>query len=227
MATISPQVLVLFENLNKRQLELENKVTQLKNVIILLTQQELAAEIRNGVKELEKWIELHRNEEQFKQLQVSIRRAILTSKQNIEKEAKIEREMLLGRGHGKQEVFEMRRRNLTSEDTLLHSASDVTESLRRTTQLMEQEIERSAYSAKILDESSRTLKTTFNEYRGFSSVVRSSKQLITKLEQSDWTDRLLILFGLFVFLLVVVYILKKRVWNTGFGWVSWFASWII
>ncbi|CAB4405824.1 unnamed protein product [Rhizophagus irregularis] len=101
MATISPQVLVLFENLNKRQLELENKVTQLKNVIILLTQQELAAEIRNGVKELEKWIEeiaeeqetdkekqvimqkLHRNEEQFKQLQVSIRRAILTSKQNI------------------------------------------------------------------------------------------------------------------------------------------------
>ncbi|RGB26689.1 Sec20-domain-containing protein [Rhizophagus diaphanus] len=248
MATISPQILVLFENLNKRQLELENKVTQLKNVIILLTQQELAAEIRNGVKELEKWIEdikeiaeeqetdkekqvimqkLHRNEEQFKQLQVSIRRAILTSKQNIEKEAKIEREMLLGRGHGKQEVFEMRRRNLTSEDTLLHSASDVTESLRRTTQLMEQEIERSAYSAKILDESSRTLKTTFNEYRGFSSVVRSSKQLITKLEQSDWTDRLLILFGLFVFLLVVVYILKKRVWNTGFGWVSWFASWII
>lgn len=58
MATISPQVLVLFENLNKRQLELENKVTQLKNVIILSTQQELAAEIRNGVKELEKWIEV-------------------------------------------------------------------------------------------------------------------------------------------------------------------------
>ncbi|RIA94825.1 Sec20-domain-containing protein [Glomus cerebriforme] len=248
MAKISPEVHILFENLNKRQLELENNVTHLKNVIVLSTQQELAAEIRNGIKELGKWIEdvkqiaeeqekekdkqailemLRRNEEQFKQLQVSIRRAILTSKQNIEKEAKIEREMLLGRGHGKQEVFEMRRRNLTSEDALLHSASDVTESLRRTAQLMEQEIERSAYSAKILDESSRTLKTTFNEYRGFSSVVRSSKQLITKLEQSDWTDRLLILFGLFVFLLVVLYILKKRVWNTGFGWVSWFASWFI
>ena len=79
----------------------------------------------------------------------------------------------------------------------------------------------------MLDESSRSVKTTYNEYRGFTSVVRSSKQLITKLEQSDWTDRLLILFGLFVFLLVVLYILKKRVWNTGFGWVSWFASWII
>jgi hypothetical protein len=58
MASISAQVLSLFENLNKRQLELENTVTQLKNVIILSTQQELAAEIRNGVKELEKWIEV-------------------------------------------------------------------------------------------------------------------------------------------------------------------------
>ncbi|CAG8496559.1 12044_t:CDS:2 [Funneliformis mosseae] len=235
MAT-SPEVFTLFENLNKRHLELENNVTRLKNVIVLSIQQGLAAEIREGVKEFGKWIEvgitilqmLRRNEEQFKQLQSSIRRAILASKQNIDKEAKIEREMLLGRGDGRNlEAFEMRRRNLTSEDAILHSASDVTESLRRTTQLMQQEIERSAYSAKVLDESSRTLKTTFNEYRGFSSVVRSSKQLITKLEQSDWTDRLLILFGLFVFILVVVYILKKRVWNTGFGWISWFASWFI
>ncbi|CAG8743037.1 948_t:CDS:2, partial [Gigaspora rosea] len=171
---------------------------------------------------------LQRNEEQYKQLQASIRRAVLTSKQNIEREAKIEREMLLGRVDGRNTfAFEMRRRNFTSEDALLHSASDVTDALRRTTQLMQQEIERSAYSAKILDESSRALKSTYSEYRGFSSVLRGSKQLITKLEQIDWTDRLLILFGLFVFVLVVLYILKKRVWNTGFGWMSWFASWVI
>ncbi|CAG8559613.1 7407_t:CDS:2 [Acaulospora morrowiae] len=242
-------MIALFENLNKRQLELENKITQLKNVIIFSVQQELSAEIRDGIKELGKLIDdikqladeqekekdkqqilqrLHRNEEQYKQLQASLRRAILTSKQNIEREAKIEREMLLGRNDGRnQEVFEMRRRNFTSEDSLLHSASDVTESLRRTTQLMQQEIERSAYSAKLLDESSRTLKSTYNEYRGFNSVIRGSKQLITKLEQIDWTDRLLILFGLFVFALVVFYILKKRIWNTGFGWISWFTSWVI
>ncbi|CAG8686064.1 9961_t:CDS:2 [Racocetra persica] len=249
MATLSPEILARFENINKRQLELETKVTQLKNVIALTTQQELYTAIRDGVKELEKWIEdikqtadeqerekdkqtilhrLQRNEEQYKQLQASIRRAVLTSKQNIEREAKIEREMLLGRVDGRNSfAFEMRRRNFTSEDALLHSASDVTDALRRTTQLMQQEIERSAYSAKILDESSRALKSTYSEYRGFSSVLRGSKQLITKLEQIDWTDRLLILFGLLVFVLVVFYILKKRVWNTGFGWMSWFASWVI
>ncbi|CAG8561789.1 35949_t:CDS:2 [Gigaspora margarita] len=249
MATLSPEILARFENINRRQLDLETKVTQLKNVITLTAQQELYSDIRDGVKELEKWIEdikqtadeqerekdkqtilhrLQRNEEQYKQLQASIRRAVLTSKQNIEREAKIEREMLLGRVDGRNTfAFEMRRRNFTSEDALLHSASDVTDALRRTTQLMQQEIERSAYSAKILDESSRALKSTYSEYRGFSSVLRGSKQLITKLEQIDWTDRLLILFGLFVFVLVVLYILKKRVWNTGFGWMSWFASWVI
>jgi hypothetical protein len=58
MATISHEALNLFENLNKRQLELENNVTRLKNVIVLSTQQELAAEIRDGAKELGKWIEV-------------------------------------------------------------------------------------------------------------------------------------------------------------------------
>ncbi|RHZ86669.1 hypothetical protein Glove_48g65 [Diversispora epigaea] len=250
MSTLAPEILSLFENLNKRQLEIEEKITRLKNVLNLITQQELSAEIRGSIKELGKLIDavkliaeeqekekdknailqrLQRNEELHKQLQASHRRAILTSKQNIEREAKIEREMLLGRGDSGRNlnVFEMRNRNLTSEDTLIHSAKDVTESLRRTTELMQQEIERSAYSAKILDESSKTLKTTFSEYRGFASVVRGSKQLITKLEQIDWTDRLLIIFGLLVFSLVVLYILKKRVWDTGFGWISWFASWVI
>ena len=58
MAALSHEVLNLFENLNKRQLELENNVTRLKNVIVLSTQQELAAEIRDGAKELGKWIEV-------------------------------------------------------------------------------------------------------------------------------------------------------------------------
>ncbi|CAG8531334.1 12885_t:CDS:2 [Cetraspora pellucida] len=231
MATLSPEILARFENINKRQLELETKVTQLKNVIALTTQQELYTEIRDGVRELEKWIEVNDDvtkERRTVQTVASIRRAVLTSKQNIEREAKIEREMLLGRVDGRNSfAFEMRRRNFTSEDALLHSASDVTDALRRTTQLMQQEIERSAYSAKVLDESSRALKSTYSEYRGFSSVLRGSKQLITKLEQIDWTDRLLILFGLLVFVLVVLYVLKKRVWNTGFGWMSWFASWPI
>ncbi|CAJ0627214.1 11315_t:CDS:2 [Entrophospora sp. SA101] len=227
--SLSPDLQKLFENINKQQLDLENQITKLNNVVDLLKQQEMILEIKEEVKDLDKWIEevkssadeqekekdkqfvlnkLKKNEEQFKQIQASIRRAILTSKQNIEKEFKHQREMLLSRKvNGDDNDYDKRdgvlkRRNF----------SDVTGALRRTTQLMQQEIERSVYSAKVL---------------GLTSIIRSSKQLITKLEQSDWTDRLLILFGLLVFCMVVLYILKSRIWNTGISWVSWFTSWFI
>lgn len=46
----------------------------------------------------------------------------------------------------------------------------------------------------------------------FQSLLQGSKGLIRKLNQRDRIDKLLILFGFFVFLLVVLYIVKKRVW---------------
>ncbi|CAJ0767089.1 1965_t:CDS:2 [Entrophospora sp. SA101] len=191
--SLSPDLQKLFENINKQQLDLENQITKLNNVVDLLKQQEMILEIKEEVKDLDKWIEevkssadeqekekdkqfvlnkLKKNEEQFKQIQASIRRAILTSKQNIEKEFKHQREMLLSRKvNGDDNDYDKRdgvlkRRNF----------SDVTGALRRTTQLMQQEIERSVYSAKVL---------------GLTSIIRSSKQLITKLEQK---------FGILVFL---------------------------
>ncbi|CAG8596093.1 748_t:CDS:2 [Paraglomus occultum] len=244
MTTINTEALRLFELLNRKQYELETKVTALKTITDSTRHQEYTTELRNGVKELTRQIEdlkqladeqekvkdrdailqrLRRNEDHLRTLQVSIRRATVASKQNIDKLARSE---LLELADGKKnDAAELRRRNPNSEDAILHAANDVTESLRRTTQLMRQEIERSAYSAKVLDDSSRTLKIAYTEYRTFSSLVRGSKQLITKLEQSDWTDRLLILFGLLVFVLVVLVILKKRVWDTGISWVTWITSW--
>ncbi|CAJ0747419.1 151_t:CDS:2 [Entrophospora sp. SA101] len=199
--SLSPDLQKLFENINKQQLDLENQITKLNNVVDLLKQQEMILEIKEEVKDLDKWIEevkssadeqekekdkqfvlnkLKKNEEQFKQIQASIRRAILTSKQNIEKEFKHQREMLLSRKvNGDDNDYD--KRDGVLKHAILNSTSDVTGALRRTTQLMQQEIERSVYSAK----------STHNEYRGLTSIIRSSKQLITKLEQK---------FGILVFL---------------------------
>ncbi|CAH1760754.1 13639_t:CDS:2 [Entrophospora sp. SA101] len=201
--SLSPDLQKLFENINKQQLDLENQITKLNNVVDLLKQQEMILEIKEEVKDLDKWIEevkssadeqekekdkqfvlnkLKKNEEQFKQIQASIRRAILTSKQNIEKEFKHQREMLLSRKvNGDDNDYD--KRDGVLKHAILNSTSDVTGALRRTTQLMQQEIER--------NESSKTLKSTHNEYRGLTSIIRSSKQLITKLEQK---------FGILVFL---------------------------
>jgi protein transport protein SEC20 len=71
-----------------------------------------------------------------------------------------------------------------------------------------------------IEESSRLLRLAHGEYRGLDTVLRTSRQMLTRLERGDWTDRLLILFGLFVFLLVVLYVVKRRFWLPGLSWLT-------
>lgn len=73
-----------------------------------------------------------------------------------------------------------------------------------------------------LDESSRTLRSTVNEYQTYDEVLKQGKNLIAKLSQADWIDRLLIGFGLLVFSLVVMYILKKRIADRGISLLGYF-----
>jgi protein transport protein SEC20 len=54
----------------------------------------------------------------------------------------------------------------------------------------------------------------------------TSKQLITALEKSDWMDRLLILFGLLVFFMVVLFILKQRILDRGLRVALWWTRFI-
>jgi protein transport protein SEC20 len=54
----------------------------------------------------------------------------------------------------------------------------------------------------------------------------TSKQLITALEKSDWLDRVLILSGLFFFLLVVLFILKQRIFDRGMRIAFWWTRFV-
>ncbi|KAG0257461.1 hypothetical protein DFQ27_005129, partial [Actinomortierella ambigua] len=178
---------------------------------------------------------LERIEAQFKQQQQSLRQAILTSKQTIDKEAKSERELLLGGSRSASELSEIRRRgasggNGPTAEYLLNTSKEHNESLSRTLKLMQQEVERTAHSAKVIDDSSRTLRSTVNEYQTYDEVLKRGKHLITKLSQADWTDRLLIGFGLLVFSLVVLYILKKRIADRGISLIGYLlmpARWFL
>lgn len=60
-------------------------------------------------------------------------------------------------------------------------------------------------------ESSQLLGKANQEYKTFGGVVREGRLIITKLWQRDWTDRALIYLAFFVYILVVLYILKRRV----------------
>jgi hypothetical protein len=58
MTTINLETLRFFESLNRKQYELDTKVTALKDITDSTTYQEYIAEIRNGIKELARKIEV-------------------------------------------------------------------------------------------------------------------------------------------------------------------------
>ncbi|CAN6469144.1 unnamed protein product [Victoria cruziana] len=78
--------------------------------------------------------------DQYNSLRLSLRNANLEAKSNMQKAAQAERELLLGGG----EESTIRRRNLQTKAGMTSAAESITESLRRTRQLMVQEVERSA-----------------------------------------------------------------------------------
>jgi protein transport protein SEC20 len=76
------------------------------------------------------------------------------------------------------------------------------------------------------DESTASLKSTSTTHDTLTNIMGTSKQLITALEKSDWMDRLLILFGLFVFFMVVLFILKQRILDRGIRVALWWTKFI-
>ena len=77
-----------------------------------------------------------------------------------------------------------------------------------------------------LEESTQTMTMTSDLYTMFRSLLDTSKTLVTALEKSDWLDRLLLLSSLAFFLLVVAYILKKRVIDKGIWLAFWWVKYL-
>ncbi|KAI5384182.1 hypothetical protein KIW84_071259 [Lathyrus oleraceus] len=89
-------------------------------------------EVDSATELLQSWKTLTQN------LRMSLRNANLQAKANLRKAAQEERELLLGGG----EESTVRRRNLQTKAGMTSAAESITESLRRTRQLMVQEVER-------------------------------------------------------------------------------------
>lgn len=122
----------------------------------------------------------------------------------------------------------------------MNATSDVTEGLRRTMQLMQQELDRSLVSNEILglpflllgftllgelythikclvtpEQSTATMEMTSNQYSTFSTLLTTSKALITSLERADVLDRLILLFAFIFFCLCCAWVVKRRVVDKG------------
>ncbi|RKO90856.1 Sec20-domain-containing protein [Blyttiomyces helicus] len=226
------------DSLLRRELQLEAVIADLRDCSGPASEvARLNAEVKEGLKTVIKGIEdlndvaeeqdreadaeaiRARLDKHESQLQSSLRRANLSAKQNMDKAVLAEREELLSGGADRRAA---RMRKLHANEAVSQVSNELTSSLRDAVQMMNVEVERSAQAAKTLADSTRVLEQTGGEYRTFESVLKTSKQLVTKLQQRDWTDRLLLLFGLFVFLMSVFSVLKRRlwIWIPGWKWVS-------
>ncbi|AAW43724.1 hypothetical protein CNBE4000 [Cryptococcus deneoformans B-3501A] len=103
------------------------------------------------------------------------------------------------------------------DDELQTKTNEVTVALRRTTALMQTELERSVLSVQMLESSTQTMTLTQSLYETYSSLLTSSAQLVRALEKADTMDRLIIFAALFFFLCVVGWVIKRRVLDRTVG----------
>ncbi|KAJ3695673.1 hypothetical protein LUZ60_001050 [Juncus effusus] len=158
-------------------------------------------EVQSEQANLEVW------KEQYEKLRKGLRNANLQAKTNIKKAGQEERELLLGGG----EESTIRRRNLQTKAGLTSAAESVTESLRRTHQLMVQEVERSAGTLATVDESTGVLKKAESEYKGHRSLLSRTRGLLSTMKRQDVIDRIVLTVGFLIFVTAVLYVVSKRV----------------
>ncbi|CCA70430.1 hypothetical protein PIIN_04369 [Serendipita indica DSM 11827] len=160
-------------------------------------------------------------------LKKDARAALLSSKKAIDQHAKSRRDELLGSAVYKQPYD--REENEKTDDALMRTTASLTDALRRTEARLKAELDRSMLSTQLLTSQTATLRQTSNAHGQLTSLLDTSKGLITALERTDWLDRMLILGALAVFLLTCAWIIKVRIFDRAFSiafwWVKWMPSW--
>ncbi|KAF8388299.1 hypothetical protein HHK36_026965 [Tetracentron sinense] len=177
-------------------------LTSMQFKLDLLAQQlPTEEEVQSAQSTLESW------KDQYQSLRLGLRNANLQAKANIRKAAQAERELLLG-GGGESTI---RRRNLQTKAGMTSAAESITESLRRTRQLMVQEVERSESTLMTFGDSTGVLKKAESEYKGHRSLLSRTRNLLSTMQRQDILDRVILFVGFFFFSCAVLYVASKRV----------------
>jgi len=139
-------------------------------------------------------------------LRASLRTATLKMKSNLDKRYERDRALLL---EGNTEV----RNRMIAQTKLdaMKQSSMLTDDLRKSRAILTGQVERSLAALQQIDETNKVIDQTILKHRTYNTVVRTGKGYLTKLKRREFTDRMLILFSLVVFLLVVLYIAKARI----------------
>ncbi|KAE8714661.1 MUTL protein isoform 1 [Hibiscus syriacus] len=171
------------------------------NLDLLAPQLPTDEEVQSAKAILETW------KSQSQSLRLSLRNANLQAKDNMRKTTQKERELLLGGG----EESTVRRRNLQTKAGMTSAAESITESLRRSRQLMVQEVERSTNTLMTFEESTGVLKKAESEYKGHKSLLSRTRNLLSTMQRHDVIDRVILVVGFLLFSFAVLYVVSKRI----------------
>ncbi|KAK9238462.1 Sec20-domain-containing protein [Lipomyces kononenkoae] len=161
---------------------------------------------------------LHEVIEDLKLDRSSYRKAQLVSRRTTLNTQRQERELLFASAKSHQ------RGSSTSSPPVsnaLRTAEEATAALRRTHQLLEAEVARSAMSLEVLDESNIALKKLTKQYTAFDVVLGMSRRVISVLEQADKWDKIYMIAAMGFLLLVVCWILWRRIFKGPVRLVIW------
>lgn len=142
--------------------------------------------------------EVARQRAEHRRLQQALRTALLDARRAIRSHDDERRAALLAGGSAQ------------VDRTAVQSAVEITETLRRTRQLMANEVARSEAALSNLNETGGALRDVLDEHGRIADSVASGSRTMSRIKRREATDKLLNMGGLCFFLLVVAHIFGRR-----------------
>ncbi|KAL4541178.1 hypothetical protein Ndes2526B_g05721 [Nannochloris sp. 'desiccata'] len=142
---------------------------------------------------------------QYNHIQQSLKSAALHRHQNANKIAALERQQLLGTPEAA-----AKRKQMATDADVVGTSEGITESLRRTRQIMSEELQHTSTTLAAMDVSHTQLSRTRDEYLGQHGILKRSKGLLRTITWQQKSETILLWCGLALFVLTAGYVAQKR-----------------
>ncbi|KAJ9475515.1 hypothetical protein PHBOTO_005611 [Pseudozyma hubeiensis] len=160
--------------------------------------------------------------QQLEEIRQSTRKALLSARRSIEtaRTAEARAGLQLAADSAKERTGG--RAGSSGEDKMMTASQDVTDALRRTVSLMSSELEKSAMSSQLLEESSQTISSLSFQYGSLTTLMTNSARMIKTMEREDLIGKGMVAAAFLFFLSCVGYIVYVRLISKGIGLLGFF-----
>ncbi|RMZ66897.1 sec20 domain [Pyrenophora seminiperda CCB06] len=212
--------------------DIEEKLELLRQEVEDVTlQSTFTGRRRNSTKDNEKSrlaVLLARLTEDLRLSRSQYRKAQLTAKHNADRAKLKERELLFSNlqsgSSTPSSTYRQRKQQqgISEGEIVAQASSDVTTALRRTHQLMQEELSRSRFAQETLEQSSAALEDLGEKYSDLNTLLANSKSLVTTLVKSTKTDTWYLETTFYILITTVIWLVFRR-WL--YGPLTWFLIW--